>query len=108
MGDDAQQLQQMVLHHVAQRTGLVVERPARFNAQRLCNSDLHMTNAPAAPQRLEQRIAETQCEQVLHRLLAEVVIDAEDLRLAEDGAHMRVDPGCGGQVLSQRLLEHHA
>ena len=45
--------------------------------------DLDVGDVLAAPQRLEQRIAEAQREQVLHRGLAQVVVDAEDLLLAE-------------------------
>jgi hypothetical protein len=70
----------VVLHHVTQRAGLVVERATALDAQRLGDRDLHVADAAAPPQRLEQRIAEAQREQVLHCLLAEVMVDAEDLR----------------------------
>ena len=70
----------MVLHHVAQRAGLVVELRAALDADVLGDGDLHVLDAAAPPQRLEQRIAEAQRQQVLHRLLAEIVIDAKDLR----------------------------
>jgi len=43
------------------------------------------------PQRLEQRIAEAQHQQVLHGFLAEVMIDAEGLRFGEHPAHRVVD-----------------
>ena len=59
----------------------VVELAAAFDAEFLGHGDLHVTDAAAPPQRLEQRIAETQRQQVLHRLLAEVMIDAIDLAL---------------------------
>ena len=74
----------MVLHHVAQRAGLVVELRAPLDAELLGDRDLHVLDAAAAPQRLEQRVAEAQRQQVLHRLLAEIVIDAKDLLLGED------------------------
>jgi hypothetical protein len=51
---DAQQLQQVILHHVAQRAGLVIERAASLDAELLGHRDLHVTDAAAAPQRLEQ------------------------------------------------------
>ena len=67
-----------------------------------------MADAATPPQRLEQRIAEPQRDQVLHRLLAEVVIDAIDLLFGEDRAHTAIDELGGGAVVAQRLLEHHA
>ena len=67
----------MVLHHVAQRAGAVVEVAARADAELLGQRDLDVGDALAPPQRLEQRIAEAQRQQVLHRRLAQVVVDAE-------------------------------
>ena len=43
------------------------------------------------PQRLEQRVGEAQRQQVLDRLLAEIMVDAEDLLLGEDGGDRVVD-----------------
>ena len=43
------------------------------------------------PQRLEQRVGEAGHEEVLHGLLAEVVVDPEDLVLLEDPADRVVD-----------------
>ena len=71
----------MVLHHVAQRAGAVVEVAARADAERLGQRDLDVGDALAPPQRLEQRVAEAQRHQVLHRRLAEVVVDAQRLLL---------------------------
>ncbi len=98
----------MVLHHVAQRAGLVVELATHLHAQRFGHRDLYVADAAASPQRFEQCIAEAQRQQVLHRFLAEIVVDAEDLRLAEDRVHVLVDLRSRGEILSQRLFQHHA
>ena len=98
----------MALHHVAQCAGLVVELATPFDTQLLRDRDLHVTDTPAPPQRLEQRVAETQRNQVLHRLFAEVVIDAVDLLLGEYRADTAVDELGGGPVVAQRLLQHDA
>jgi hypothetical protein len=105
---DAQQLQQMVLHHVAQCAGLVVEGAASLDAQLLGHVDLHVTMTAAAPQRLEQRVAEAQRQQVLHRLLAEIMIDPIDLPFGKDRADVLVDVSAEARSVAQRLLEHHA
>ncbi|MNS64767.1 hypothetical protein D3C72_979060 [compost metagenome] len=107
-GHGAQQLQRVVLHHVAQRAGLVVEGAALFHAQVLGHGDLDVGDVLAAPDGLEERVAEAHREQVLHRRLAQVVVDAKDLLLLEHLAHRGVDGAVGGQVVAQRLLEHDA
>ena len=47
-GHDAQKLQQMVLHHVAQRPGLVVKVPAPLDAEFFSHGDLHVLDADRA------------------------------------------------------------
>jgi hypothetical protein len=105
--DHGQQLQGMVLHHVAQRAGLVVEVAPRAHADGLGQGDLDVGDALAPPQRLEQGVGKAQGHQVLHRGLAQVVVDAEGLALAEDRAHHAVDLPGAGQVVAQGLFEHH-
>jgi len=95
------------LHHVAQCPGFVVELAAAFHAQFLGHRDLHVFDQSAPPQRLEQCIAETQRHEILHRLLAEVVIDAINLFLGEHLADLGVDEVGGLGVVSQRFLQHH-
>jgi hypothetical protein len=62
----------------------------------------------APPQGFKQGIAKTHGKQVLHRWLAQVVVDAEDLLLFEDLAHGFVDGPVGGQVVAQWLFQHDA
>jgi hypothetical protein len=82
-GDDAQQLQQVVLHHVAHGAGAVVEAGAAADADFLGHRDLHARDVRRAPQRFQDRVPEAQHHQVLHGFLAEVVVDAVDLRFGE-------------------------
>ena len=60
----------------------------------------------AVPHRLEQRVGEPQRHQVLDRLLAQVVIDPEHLRLVEHLEHLRVELARRRQVVAERLLDH--
>ncbi len=106
--DDRQQLQQVVLHHVAQRARIVVEIAARLDAELFRDRDLDALDPFAAPQWLEQRVAEAQREQVLYRLLAEVVVDPVDLAFREDLADRVVDRVRRLQVVAERFLEHDA
>ncbi len=81
----------MVLHYVAQRAGLFVERAAALDSHGFCRGDLHVLDVVAIPDRLEDTVGETEHQNVLHRLLAEIVIDAEDLALVEDRIHLVVE-----------------
>ncbi len=95
----------MVLDQVAQRAGGVVVARARADADVLGGRDLHVVDVGAVPERLEQRVREAQHQQVLDGLLAQVVVDAEDLLLAEDREHLAVQLQGGVQVGAERLLD---
>src|SRR5829696_6734171 len=60
------------------------------------------------PQRLVEDVAEAQCHQILHRLLAEIMVDAEDLMLGEDLAYRVVDCSGRGEIVADRLLDNDA
>ena len=74
----------MVLDEVAQRPGPFVVPGAAADPDVLGGGDLDVIDVVAVPDRLKQRVGEAQRHQVLDRLLAEVVIDPEDLGLLED------------------------
>ena len=74
----------MVLHHVAQRAGLLVVAGARADAFLFGHRDLDVVDVLLVEQRLEDAVGEPQDQDVLDGLLAEVVIDAVDLALVED------------------------
>ena len=82
--DQAQQLQHVVLQHVTQRAGFVIVAAAAFQSDRFGDRDLHVVDHVGGPQTLEDRVGEPQRHQVLHRLLAQVVVDAEGVRLGKD------------------------
>jgi hypothetical protein len=60
------------------------------------------------PQRLVERVGEAQRHQVLHRLLAEIVVDAEDLLFAEYPADRVIELQCRREVAADRLLHDDA
>ena len=64
---------------------LLVVRAATLDADLLGHGDLHVVDVLPVPQRLEDAVGEAEDEQVLDRLLAEVVVDAIDLLLDERG-----------------------
>ena len=104
----AQQLQHMVLQHVPQRAVFVVIGPAVADPHGLADGDLDVVDRQIVPQRLEDGVAEPQGDQVLHRLLAQIVVDAEHLVLAEGVGHGVVDVQEGRQVAPDRLFQNDA
>ena len=96
----------MVLHHVADRPGLVVVIAALADADLLGDGDLDVIHVLAVPKRLEQDVAEADRHQVLHRLLAEIVVDAEDHALAEMLGEDGVEFAGAGEIMPERLLHH--
>ncbi len=95
----------MVLHHIAQRAGMLIERPAAFNADALRRRDLHVVDVVAVPDVLKDAVGEAEDEDVLHRLLAQVVVDAEDLVFVEDLVHIVVQRARRIQVVAEGLLD---
>ena len=106
--NEAEHLQQMVLDHVAQRTCGFVVAAATSDAERLGDGDLYVIDRTGIPQRLQHGVGETCDQQVLHALLAEVVVDPEDLGFGEDLSHSVVDGPRRGEVMADRLLQDDA
>ncbi len=73
----------MVLEHVPEHSGLVVVRAAGAHQVLLGDGDLHVIDVVAVPDGLEDAVGESQDQDVLHRLLPEVVVDSVDLVLLE-------------------------
>ncbi len=105
--DVAEQLQHVVLDQVAQRPGVVVVAGAGADADVLGGGELHVVDVVAVPQRLEQPVGEAERQHVLDGLLAEVVVDAEDLGLVEHVQHAAVELGGLGEGGAERLLDDH-
>jgi hypothetical protein len=104
--DEREQLEEVVLDHVAQRAGLFVVAAAPVDAIGLGDRDPDVVDDVAGPRPLDHRVGEPEDQDVLDRLLAEVVVDPEDLRLVEDLARDAVELTRACQVVPDRLLDH--
>ena len=71
--------------------GLLEVAAAPLDADRLGAGDLHVVDVAVVPDRLEDPVREPEHEQVLDRLLPEVVIDPVDLALVEDLVDLAVE-----------------
>ena len=74
----------------------------------LGHGDLHVIDVLLVPERLEDAVGEAQHQQVLHRLLAEVVIDAVGLAFGEGLADGADDFAGAVQIAADRLLDDDA
>ncbi len=95
-------------HHVAIGAGLLVESDPIADVERLRHVDLNMIDEIAVPDRLEQAIGKTEGEDVLRRLLAEEVIDAEDLVLSEHLVQRVVERNRAFEIGAERLFHDDA
>ncbi len=78
-GQDAEYLEEVGDDHVAKGAGLFIKSPATFDGERFGYVDLDVAHVAATPERLEEFIREAQRQDVVDGLLAEEVVDAEDL-----------------------------
>ena len=69
--------------HVAEGACVLVEGRPVADGERLRDVDLDVLDVVPVPDRFEQPVGEAQGEDVLRRLLAEVVVDPEDLLFVE-------------------------
>ncbi len=107
-GGQRQKLQEVVLDDVACRADAVVVARAAADADVLGHRDLHVVDVVGVPDRLVQLVGEAQREDVLHRLLAEVVVDAEDRVGREGDLERGVQLTRRLQIAAERLLDDDA
>ena len=101
---EAENLEEMRDHHVAIGAGLLVEGDAIADVERLRHVDLHMVDEIAVPDRLEQAVGEAEGEDVLRRLLAEEMIDAENLLFGEHLVQGVVERDRALEIGAERLF----
>src|SRR5207248_4807850 len=103
--DQTEKLQQVVLDHVAQRPGFFIIAGPGANSLGFAHGDLNVIDILMIPDRLEDAVCKPDNQEILNRLLAQVMIDAEDLRFVEDLRYRFVDLPRGVQVPADRLSD---
>ena len=79
----AEKLQHVVLHHVAQGARALVVAAPGADTDRFRHGDLDVIHVAIVPDGLEDAVAEPHQHDVLHRLLAQVMVDPVDLALGK-------------------------
>ena len=95
----------MVLDHVPDRSGLLVERPAPLQAEPFRHRDLDRPDVVPVPDRLEEGVREAEVDQVLHGVLAEIMVDPEDPFFVEAAVENPAQPPGRREVASERFLD---
>ena len=82
----------MVLHHIAQCANFLIKTSASLHTKILRHGDLHALDIVAIPDRFQKRIGKAEVQQILYRLLAQVVINAKYIgfikRLGQHGIEL--------------------
>jgi len=97
----------VVLHHVADGAGAVVEPAAVGDVERLGHRDLDALHVGPVEQRFDDRVGEPDEQDVLHGVQAQPVVDPVDGLLREVLVHELVQLQGAVQVGAERLLYHH-
>ncbi len=97
----------MIGNHVAQGPGRLVIAAALLDADRLGGCNLYAVDKVSVPQGFGDGVGETEDHEVLHGLLAQIVIDAVDLLFIENLLEITIQLFRGSQVSSERLFHDH-
>ena len=98
----------MILNHIGEGAGFLIVFATAFDTDRFGSSNLHVVDILAAPERLKDAVAEAQGEDILDGFLAEIVIDAVDVLLAEDLMDLVAELACAGEIMAEGLLDNQA
>ncbi len=107
-GDVAHHLEHVILDHVADDAGLLVEGSPALHAEALGHRDRDRFDVVAVPDGLEERVREPEIEDVLDGFLPEVMIDAEDSLLGKRRVQRLIQGARRGQIATKWLLDDHA
>ena len=98
----------MVLDHVANGAGFIVESAASLHSEFLRHGDLHALDVVAIPERLHEGVGKPENDHVVHRPLAEIVVNAKDSGLGEGCMQDAVELLRRGKVMTEGLLDNDA
>src|SRR5215470_4188178 len=95
----AQDLKQVVLHHVADSAGLIVKTAAALYAEILGHGDLDALDVVAVPERLDKSVGKAEGEHVVNRALAEIVVNTKDVVLVESPKQNFIEFLCRCEIM---------
>src|SRR5215831_11354337 len=103
-----QDLEEMVLDHIADRSSLIVKPSAALNPEVFRHRDLDALNVVAVPEGLHKCVGEAERHHIVHSSLTEVMVDAEDVGFIEGTEQNLVQFLRGCQIVPEGLLDYDA
>ena len=98
----------MVLDHVANGAGLIVESAAPLDSEFFRHGDLHALDVVTIPERLHERISEAENHHVVHRPLAQIVVNAKDGGFGEGCMQDAVEFLRRGKIMAEGFFNNDA
>src|SRR2546425_930686 len=98
----------MVLDDVAQNAGRVIEPASLLDPDRLGRDNLNVVDVFSIPEGLENRICKTKDQDVLHRLLAQVMVNPICLAFIEVLADGAIQSLCGCEIPPEGFFDDHS
>src|ERR1017187_6602437 len=95
----------MVLNDIADGPGHVVKSAAALYSEIFRHVDLYALDIMAVPECFGERVREAKDQHVVHRPLAEEVIDAENTGLVEDGEEDFIQLQGGSHVMPEGFFD---
>ena len=97
----------MVLEDVSDRPGFLIEAAPAFDADVLSYGELHLFHHVTVPDSLDKGVPKAKNQEILNRLLAQVMVNPEDAILGDGLAQSHVEFDRRLQVVPERLLDNH-
>src|SRR5215475_8418436 len=97
----------MILNDVADGASMVVERAATLHAEIFGHGDLHTSDEGPIPEGLQERIREPEEHHIVHRPLAQIVVDAEDMILFKPGQKYFVQLVRRSEIVPEWLFDNN-
>src|SRR4029453_12889705 len=106
--DETEQLEEMILYHVAQGPGGLIITGTVFHAQRFRGGDLNVVDEARVPKWLEDRVRKTQDQNILCRLLPKKVIDPISLIFRKGTLYDTIEVPCRFEIGAEWFLKNDA
>ena len=101
-------LEHVVLYYIPDGPHLFVQLAATFHAETFGHRDLYALQVLAIPAGLNQRVGKAEINEVQYRLLAEIVVDAEDGRFGKGLVKRAVQLLGRGEIATEWLFHDDA
>jgi len=97
----------MILDDIADRAGFIIKSTATLDTEIFCHGYLHALHIVAVPERFHERICKAEGDHVIHRPLAQIVVDPEDCSFIELSEKDFIEMLCRWQIVPERLLDNN-